>query len=202
MPAWLDHLIREGTLVTPSLIDAFRAVKREDFVLPGYREEAEVDTALPIGHGQTISQPYTVALMLELLEPGPGMRILDVGSGSGWTTALLGHIVGKSGHVWGLERVPELVSMGQSNLAPCHFPQAEIGQAGTALGLPDEAPFDRILVSAGARRLPQAFVSQLKVGGILVIPIAGALWQVRKTGNAETEIRKIEGFAFVPLIEE
>ncbi len=202
MPAWLDHLIRENTLVTPSLIDAFRTVKREDFVLPAYREEAELDTALPIGHGQTISQPYTVALMLELLEPRSGMRILDVGSGSGWTTALLAHIVGPEGRVYGVERVPELVSLGRANLARYAFPQVDIRQAGKAFGLPEEAPFDRILVSAGIGRLPESLVRQLRVGGILVIPVAGALWQVRKIGNTETEIRKIEGFAFVPLIED
>lgn len=202
MPAWLDHLIRENTLVTPSLIDAFRTVKREDFVLPAYREEAGLDTALPIGHGQTISQPYTVALMLELLEPRSGMRILDVGSGSGWTTALLAHIVGPEGWVYGVERVPELVSLGRANLTRYAFPQVDIRQAGKAFGLPEEAPFDRILVSAGIGRLPESLVRQLRVGGILVIPVAGALWQVRKIGNTETEIRKIEGFAFVPLIED
>mgnify|MGYP001575730005 FL=1 len=98
----IDSLIKEGWLKTPKIIDAFQKIKREDFLPDNLKDSAEVDAAMPIGFGQTISQPLTVAFMLELLQPKEGDKILDVGSGSGWTTALLASIVGPAGEVMGL----------------------------------------------------------------------------------------------------
>jgi protein-L-isoaspartate(D-aspartate) O-methyltransferase len=176
-------------------------VDRVDFVRLEDRGSTAEDEALPIGYGQTISQPYTVAFMLELLWPRVGEKILDVGSGSGWTTALLAAIVGPKGKVCGVERVPELVGFGRANLAKYTLPQAEILQAGKELGLPEAAPFDRILVSAAAESsVPVRLVAQLKVGGILVMPVGEAIWCVEKLSGTQTRIEKHPGFVFVPLV--
>jgi len=199
---FVDNLVEEGVLKTPAIIEAFKAVDRRDFVSTEYADSTYGDYPLSIGHGQTISQPYTVAFMLELLEPRIGERILDVGSGSAWTTALLAHIVTPRGHVWGIELVPELVEFGQHNIARYANTHVEIQQAKDELGLSEHAPFDKILVSAGDANLPKQLVDQLKIGGSMVIPIESAVWKVVRTGETETETEKYEGFAFVPLIRE
>ena len=159
------------------------------------------DCALPIGYGQTISQPYTVAFMLELLGPKEKDKILDVGSGSGWTTALLSKIVGEKGKVFGLERIPELVDFGKKNLSKYGFNNYKIMQAKETLGLSEEAPFDKILVSATAQDLPQDLIDQLRIGGIMVIPIKDAILKIVKLSENKTDTQKFIGFAFVPLIE-
>jgi len=200
MDKLVNMLIFAGALKTPTLIEAFRAVDRADFMPDEFRSEAYLDTALPIGSGQTISQPYTVAFMFELLNPQAGEKVMDVGSGSGWTTALLARIVGGKGNVFGVEIIPELVEMGRHNLSKYAFPHASISKAGKELGLPDEAPFDRILVSASAVEFPKKLVEQLKIGGTLVLPIRTAIWRVLKKTKDELDIQKHEGFAFVPLV--
>lgn len=196
----VEQLVSDGVLHTPLLTKAFRDIDRKDFVLAESLEEVYEDISLPIGFDQTISQPSTVAFMLELLEPQAGQNILDVGSGSGWTTALLAAVVGREGKVCGVELIPELVAYGQENLAKYTYEQAEIHQSGEELGLPEQAPFDRILVSATAAEIPQPLVDQLKTGGIMVIPIGNKVCKVTKLpdGNLETEEHK--GFVFVPLI--
>ena len=199
----IDSLIASHILKGAALIKAFRAVDRADFVRKEYQNEAYEDYPLPIGCGQTISQPTTVVFMLERLDPQEGEKILDVGSGSGWTTALLAYIVGKQGSVHGVEIIPELVAFGKGNLTKYTFPHAYIKQAHPdTLGLPEHAPFDKILVSAAATELPQALLDLLKDGGRMVIPVRGAIWYIEKI--SATEIRKHEypGFAFVPLVEK
>ncbi|OJW70667.1 MAG: hypothetical protein BGO68_06275 [Candidatus Amoebophilus sp. 36-38] len=182
-----------------SVIAAFKAIDRKDFVGSNNLEEAYEDYALYIGHNATISQPTTVAFMLEKLGAVPGDIVLDIGAGSGWTTALLAAIVGEYGRVYGVEIIPELVEFGQHNLGKYNFPHATIEQATEQLGLSDRAPFDRILVSAAANSLSSELVEQLRVGGSLIIPIKSAIWKVNKSLTSEIAIVKYPGFAFVPL---
>lgn len=200
MKELVDNLVQKGILKSKRIIDAFYSIDRKDFIVPGYESKAYSDHPLPIEHGQTISQPYTVAFMFELLEPAENGHILDVGSGSGWTTALLAHIVGPKGCVRGVEIIPELVLFGKENLKKYDFAHADIQKAGKTLGLPKEAPFDKILVSAGTDDVPQELLDQLKVYGTMVIPIKDAIWKIHKKSKTDTDIQKFDGFVFVPLI--
>ena len=201
MEQLVKELIARRALKTRSIISAFRRTDRQKFVRPETAAEAYGDYPLPIGFGQTISQPYTVAFMLELLEPRQGEKILDVGSGSGWTTALLAHIVGEKGKVFGVEIVPELVAFGQENLKKNKLPQAEIRQAGEIFGLPEEAPFDRILVSAASSKVvPPELLTQLKAGGTMIIPLGNSIMRLRKTAAGKTEVEEFPCVVFVPLV--
>lgn len=180
--------------------EAFEAVDRANFVPKDLRGLVDVDAPLPIGFGQTNSQPYTVRLMLEWLDAQPGEKVLDVGSGSGWTTALLAYLVGLKGRVYAVERVPELVEFGQENCQRARVKNARFFTAGDEFGLPEEVPFDRILVSASADELPQELIDQLKVGGKMVIPAQNDILEITKKSAANLNIEKHEGFAFVPLL--
>jgi len=182
--------------------DAFRAIDRIGFLPRHRRREAQVDAAIPIGHGQTNSQPRTVRAMLDLLDLHVGHRVLDLGSGSGWTTALLAHVVGERGGVIGVEREPDLVTFGSGNLARQDLPWASIRLAVPGvLGAPDDAPFDRILVSAAARDLPSALVEQLVDDGVMVIPVGATMTRVRRTGPAGSDVAVTTHglYSFVPL---
>lgn len=201
MKKLIINLIREGTLRTPEIVDAFLEVDRKDFVKEEFQKLAYGDHPLPIGHGQTISQPTTVAIMLELLRPQKTNVVLDVGSGSGWTTALLASVC-REGSVLGVEIIPELVGFGRGNLKKYKFKNADIIEAGEKLGFPTRAPYDKILVSAFAKKIPEELIVQLKVGGTMVIPIENSVFKITK--KSETEIEKEEhfGFQFVPLVKK
>lgn len=180
----------------------FRKVRRANFVLPRYRDEVRVDAPLPIGHGQTISQPTTVRVMLEWLDAKRGDKVLDVGSGSGWTTALLSNIVGSKGEVYAVERIPELKEFGEKNCQKAGIKNAKFYLADSKIfGLPAHAPYDRILVSASAKELPQELIDQLKIGGKLVIPVGDSVLEISKKSKDNIEIIEHFGFIFVPLIK-
>jgi protein-L-isoaspartate(D-aspartate) O-methyltransferase len=201
----IESLIKEGWLKTPQIIDAFRKIKRIDFLPENLKDLAELNEALPIGHGQTISQPLVVAFMLELLEPKEGEKILDIGSGSGWTTALLAQILGEKGKVIGIEILPELVEFGKKNVEKYNFIKKGIVKmicADGSKGYKEEAPFDKILVSASAKKCYPAWKEQLKVGGRIVTPISTSIWLFVKKSEKEFEEKEFPGFVFVPLIEK
>jgi len=197
----ISHLKdNKGLLRTRELEDAFRTIDRADFVAEDYKEESYEDYPLPIGFGQTLSQPTTVAFMLELLDLKQRDKVLDVGSGSGWTTALIAETVKPQGKVWGVEIIPELVEFGRKNLAKHKLLNAEIVQAGKQMGLSGYAPYDKILVSASAEDLPDELIGQLKEGGIMVIPIKNTLYKLEKLAGGKIKETAFPGFVFVPLI--
>lgn len=184
--------------------EAFAAVPRATFLRQPDRDQAGVDGPLPIGHGQTNSQPRTVADMLRLLDVQPGHRVLDVGAGSGWTTALLATLVGPHGSVLGLEVVPQLAEWGADNLRAWAEGRTGAGQASVELADPAElgragaGPWDRILVSAMARGLPEQLVAQLTDDGRMVCPVDGEMLLVQRDGPDRT-VTSHGAYRFVPL---
>ena len=179
---------------------AFAAHPRVAFLPERHRRRADHDGPLEIGHGQTNSQPRTVEDMLRLLEVSPGHRILDVGSGSGWTTALLAELTGPTGEVVGVELEPTLVAFGSANLARAERPWARIEAAVPGqLGRPAGAPYDRILVSAQPDTLPTELVDQLAPDGRMVIPVHGTLLLVAVDESGTRRITDHGGYRFVPL---
>jgi len=214
----IDDLVSKGWLKTERIIEAFKFIQRRDFLPQGMENLAELDEALPIGYGQTISQPLVVAFMLELLKPEPGDKILDIGSGSGWTSALLAHIVSSgelneklkmkneklSGRVIAIEIIPELMEFGKRNVSKYNFVEKGIVEFictdGTK-GYQKEAPFDKILCSASATEIPKAWKEQLKIEGRIVTPIGTSIWLFIKK-EKEFEKKEHPGFVFVPLIKK
>ncbi|MFA5003850.1 MAG: protein-L-isoaspartate O-methyltransferase [Candidatus Saccharimonadales bacterium] len=183
-----------------AITEAFRATPRREFLPDIVVGQATWDVPLPIGFGQTNSQPSTVERMLEWLEVDPGQHILDVGSGSGWTTALLAHLTGSKGDVVAVEIVPELVEFGRDNCQWAGVRNVTFHEAGKTLGYPAAAPYDRILVSAAASELPTALVEQLAPGGQMVIPVRSDILVISKDEAGHLDIQTHPGFAFVPLV--
>ena len=179
--------------------DAMREVARVGFLPEDQRPHASQDRPLPLWHGQTSSQPSTVATMLRLLEVPEGARVLDVGAGSGWTTALLARLVGAAGRVLGLELDPQLAAWGAANLAAHDLPWASLEQAVPgALGRPVEGGWQRILVSAAARSLPRELVAQLADDSRMVIPVRSTLQLVERS-SGRTRVSAHGSYSFVPL---
>lgn len=200
----IEQLIAEGWLKTPRIIEAFLKIKRVDFLPENLKHLAELNEALPIGSGQTISQPLVVAFMLELLEPKEGEKILDIGFGSGWTTALLAEIVGEKGKVVAIEILPEIFEFGKKNIEKYNFiekQRVKIILGNGKEGCKQEAPFDKILVSACAKRVFPAWKEQLKVGGKIVVPMENSIFLFEKKSETDFESKEFFGFAFVPFIE-
>jgi len=183
------------------LIDkAFQQINRQNFVLDHLKDLADIDGPLPIGYGQTISQPTTVRMMLSWLGVQPGDKILDIGSGSGWSTALLAFLTGPGGQVLAVERIPSLMKLGKTNCRKIAVLNVEFFKAGKDYGLAKYAPYDRILVSAAADKLPELLITQLKIGGKMVIPVRHDILEITKTKTDEYESLTHSGFIFVPLI--
>ncbi len=196
----VENLKNEGWLKTEKIIEAFLKIKREDFVQD--KDLSYYDTALEIGNGQTISQPLVVAFMLELLQPQAGEKILDIGSGSGWTTALLAYCVGENGKVIAVEIIPELKEFGENNVKKYNFTKKGITKfvlGDGKFGYKKEAPYDKILVSASATEIPQELKNQLKIGGKIVIPVYDSIVEATKIDQNKFKMKEYPGFVFVPL---
>lgn len=202
--ALLDKLRKQGVLTHGRLMQAFRAIPRRHFLPKSLKALEGQDTALPIGQGQTISQPYTVAFMLQLLEVQQGNRVLDIGFGSGWTTALLAELVKPKGKVFAIEIIPEVCNFGKANIDAFGFLKKGIVETfcqDGSMGLPQKAPFDRILASAAGDKVPEVWITQLARGGKLVCPLGQSIWLFEKTNEGLTK-REYPGFLFVPLTHE
>lgn len=200
MEKLIDILIVRGYLKTPSIIAAFRKIDRKDFVPEELGDFAYVNEPLSIGDGQTISQPLTVAFMLELLELEKGQKVLDIGTGSGWQTALLAEIVGPKGLVVSIERIESLSQQAQENLLKFHFNNIKLVVGDGSLGFKKESPYDRIVVAASAQAIPLAWREQLKQGGIIVAPVGTSLIKIAKKSEDRFSQEEFPGFIFVPLI--
>ncbi len=195
-----EDLIRhlEEQKFPKDIIDAFSKVERKDFIPEELQEQSYEDIALPIGQEQTISQPYTIAFMLTILQPENKQRILEVGSGSGYVLALLNEL-NPEGETYGIERINQLAEKSKQVLKDRK--NIEVINKDGSKGLQEKAPFDRILVSASCDTIPQKLVNQLEYNGILVAPVKNSIIVVKKKSGGN-EIREYPGFSFVPLIED
>lgn len=224
----INSLIKDGYLKTPEIIEAFRMIDRADFVLEEYKSEAYVNAPLSIGFNQTISQPLTVAFMLELLQPKAGEKIIDIGAGSGWVSALLAHIVGVQGKIIAIERIPELKEMAEKNISKYGFLisyRNEVSGAwvengivelvlgdgskgykpssrtSSPLGKKEIFLYDKIIAAAAAKgELPKEWQKQLKIGGRIVSPLENSIVVIDKIEKNKYNVKEHFGFSFVPLI--
>ncbi len=180
------------------IVTAFNKVKRENFIPEQYQNLAYEDIALPLENGATISQPYTIAFMLNLLElqPNKNQKILEIGSGSGYVLALISTII-KKGKIYGIEIISSLADKSKKLLK--EDKKITILNKNGSNGLPEKAPFDRILISASANEIPTKLYPQLKNDGILVTPVNNSIFKIRKK-NEKIEIKEFPGFVFVPLV--
>lgn len=202
----VDSLRRRGYVSTPEVEAAMRRVSREEFVPEHLRDDAYIDSPLPIGEGQTISAPHMVAIMVEQLELRPGMKVLEIGAGSGYHAAVCAEVIGPEGHVYTIERIASLASFAEDNLKRTGYARNVTVMFGDGTrGLPGHAPFDRIFVAAAAPDVPKPLIDQLADGGLMLVPVGGRYYQdlvrVRKR-KGKLEKENLGGCVFVPLIGE
>ena len=210
----VKRLIEEGYIRSEKVMRAMLRVPRELFVPEDLRHLAYEDTPLPIGHGQTISAPHMVALMCEYADLDTGMKVLEVGTGSGYHAAVIAEVVAPSdtprekwGHVYTIERIPELAKRAQENLRRAGYADRVTVIVGDGTkGYPEKAPYDRIIVTAAAPDIPQPLIEQLRPGGKMVIPIGDrysqVLYVVEKKENGEIKVKPTIPVLFVPLVGE
>lgn len=195
------HQLQRRGIRDPRVLEAMRSIPRELFVAPLLKSEAYTDAPLPIGYGQTITQPYMTALMTEVLALRGTEKVLDVGSGSGYHAAVLGALARQ---VISIERIPELADLARENLRLAGLDANIIVLCGDgSLGVPEEAPFDAISVAAGSPQVPPALLAQLNDPGILVIPVGDRDdqdLQVLSKENGKITSRIASGCRFVPLV--
>jgi len=200
----VQHLQDSGAIKNESVKNAFLNVKRELFVAENMQAHAYADDALPIGHNQTISQPTTIAIMLELLDVKEGMKVLEVGAGCGYVVALLSQLVGEKGKVNGIEIVPELLERSKKNLEKIGAVNVTLISGDGSKGWDNEQEFDRILLSASCPFVPKPLLDQLREKGKIVAPVGDPYTQqlitIMKKGNQILKQEYPYGyFAFVPL---
>ncbi len=192
----IDSLKKQG--FSEYIVKAFERVAREDFVPEHWKDHAYEDSALDIGFGQTISQPYTIAFMLSLLDLEDNQNILEIGSGSGYVLALINELSPDS-QIYGVERLGALAIKSQEVLI--NKENIQIFKKDGYDGLKKFAPYDRILISASSEELPKHLIGQLVDGGIMVLPVQNSIFHIKKTPHGFIK-REFPGFAFVPLIRD
>jgi protein-L-isoaspartate(D-aspartate) O-methyltransferase len=201
--AAMVDLIARRDVSDSATLSAMRSVPRHEFVPSEYRDDAYGDFPLPIGHGQTISQPYIVAYMTEFLRPRPGMRVLEVGTGSGYQAAVL---AATGGEVYTIEIFGALATAARERLARLGYRRVTVRHGDGHFGWPAHAPFDAVIVTAAAGYIPPALVEQLKPGGRMIIPVGTVygvqhLILVEKDGRGEVTTRTLIPVQFVPMLE-
>ncbi len=200
----IEHQLRRRGIVMRRVLQAMRDVPRHLFVPHEHQERAYADEALPSAEGQTISQPFMVAVMTQELDVHPGQRILELGTGTGYQTALLAYLVGETGKVFTIERMPALAEGAKRRLGAMSVNNVEFLVGDGSAGWPgDDVAFDRILVTAGAPAIPQPLLDQLKTGGIMIVPIGRGDTQTLKKIVKHPERREeteVLSCRFVPLL--
>jgi protein-L-isoaspartate(D-aspartate) O-methyltransferase len=199
----VKHLISVGALKTPRIIEAFRKTPRHLFINKEYLSHAYDDIPLPTYNGQTISQPYTVAIMTEALNPMPGNKILEIGSGSGYQAALLARCVGSKGKIITVELEKKLVEFSKENLKKAKVKNVNVIEWDGKKGYEKEAPYDRCMITAGCDEIPKPVLNQTKVDGKIVAPVNDFFGQkmllVEKVSEKEFRTKDLGSFVFVPL---
>jgi len=196
----IQHLIREGYLKSKEVIEAMRAVPREIFVPEHLREYAYADMPLEIGHGQTISAPHMVAMMLEALQLNENSKVLEIGTGTGYHAAVAAKIA-KKGMIYTIERIEELAEKAMENFRKLGIKNVRVFVGDGSMGLPEYAPYTHIYATCSAPKISEKLIEQLAKGGRMVIPVGriyGELWLVEK--NDVIKKRNLGGCAFVPMV--
>ncbi|UCF50785.1 MAG: protein-L-isoaspartate O-methyltransferase [Thermoplasmatales archaeon] len=196
------QLILEKRIKTKEVEKAFLVVERENFVPDRAKHYAYIDTPLEIGHGQTISAPHMVAIMVEGLDIKKGQKILEIGAGSGYHAAIVSKLVGNKGHVYTIERYSSLVENARKNLEKSGIKNVTIEIGDGSEGLKKYAPYDRIYVTCAAPDVPQPLIEQLKNNGKLMIPVGRMISQLELFEKINNKINRknLGGCAFVPLV--
>lgn len=198
-----DQIIKRG-VEDPRVLDVMKIVERHKFVPGKYSESAYGDGPLPIGHGQTISQPFIVAFMTENLKLEPSHKVLEIGTGSGYQAAVLSELCD---HVYTIEIIDELANESAERLGRLGFNNITVRSDDGFKGWPEEAPFDRIMVTAAPEEIPELLIEQLAEGGVMVIPVGKQyeiqyLWVITKEADGSIKKEKILPVRFVPMISK
>jgi protein-L-isoaspartate(D-aspartate) O-methyltransferase len=200
---FVDILVKRGILKDGRIIDAFKSVPRYLFVRKEYLNSAYEDFPLPLMKGSTISQPTTVAIMLEYLDLHYGHKVLEIGTGSGWNAALIGYCIGKKGSVITVEIEKDLIDFAKANIEKVGIKNISVILNDGSKGCPDRAPYDRIVYTVAASEVPSAVLRQLKIGGMLLAPIGDSFIQVltkiERTGRSRFRRTSLGYYQFVPL---
>jgi len=194
----VDEQLTARDITSPRVVNAMLAVPRHLFVPEPVREDAYRDMPLPIGNGQTISQPYIVAFMTQALEIEPAHRVLEIGTGSGYQAAILSVL---ATNVYTIEIIPELADRARETLTALGHRNVHVRTGNGYLGWPEQAPYDRIMVTAAPEEVPPALVEQLKLGGVMAIPVGSVMQELRilRRTPTGTETLRTLPVRFVPM---